>query len=141
MKQGECKVGPALRLAAGAALALLMVVCAGCEDEPSDGGASSYFDNNPYTSSGPVSQSETPAALAITPNSVNARPGQQIRFNATGGRSPFAWSVSTAAAGSVVEQGNERQAIYTHVGNTNTINNVIVTDGAGSAAVADVNIP
>jgi len=128
-----------LLLVAGGFL-LMFIVYTGCEDGPSDDGINSYFDNNPYQSeSRGASQESPPATLSISPASTTAGPGRLINFTATGGTSPFSWGVGTPANGTAIEQGNERYAIYTHLGTTNDANNVIVTDGSGSTAIANIN--
>jgi len=122
---------------AGAALCGV-VLLAGCEDAPSNEGVDNFFNNNPFPSSS--TPSEQAASLSISPLSSSARTGQQINFTATGGTTPMTWAVATPANGSVAAQGNTRNAIYTHTGPSNTANNVVVRDAAGSSAVADINL-
>jgi hypothetical protein len=62
-----------------------------------------------------------------------------INFIAVGGTSPFNWTVGVVANGTVAEQGNERYAIYTHLGSTSNKNNVVVSDGSGATAIANIN--
>lgn len=127
-----------LIVAGGCLMAFILYT--GCEDGPSDEGINSYFNNNPYQSESRQSPQAAPtASLTISPVSASAVPGQLINFTAAGGSSPFSWSEGTAANGTVAQQGNERYAIYTHLGTTNDANNVVVTDGSGATAIANIN--
>jgi hypothetical protein len=65
--------------------------------------------------------------LAITPASatVNAASPSNIAFTASGGTTPYTWSVSDSSVGSIV--GDETNAVYTPYGLTG-LNGVVVTD-------------
>ncbi len=123
---------------------LLYIGCEGNDDNVDD-----YFDNNPYqetpgrdnTAPRPPSTNTPPSSvpLSIHPGTASAKPGQQIGFNADGGTAPYRWSVGIPAHGNVTPQSNSKYAIYTHLGDENDINNVIVKDAKGAVAVADIN--
>lgn len=127
-----------------AAVAAVLVISTGCEDDPSDAGTADYFSNNPYQSaSRPSTQGPAapdPVPISISPGSVSfARPGQYYNFNTTGGNAPFTWQVGTPAVGSVTSQGDSSYGVYLHLGSTNDYNNVIVTDSSGATAIANIN--
>jgi len=122
--------------AAAALCGLLPLI--GCEDAPSNEGVDDYFNNNAFPSTS--TPSEQPASLTISPTDTSAQTGQQINFTATGGTTPMTWATSTPANGTVARQGDTRNAIYTHTGPSNALNNVIVRDASGSSAVADINL-
>ncbi len=123
---------------------LLYIGCEGDDDNVGD-----YFDNNPYQGNSdresfadaPASTNTPPApvALSINPTSTSANPGQRVGFQATGGKSPYSWSIGISAHGSVAPQSNSKYAVYTHLGTSTDINNVIVTDSAGAVAIANIN--
>ena len=120
----------------GLLAATVAVLYVACEDTPSDGGVDEYFSNNPYQST--PRGTPTAAALSITPLNSAGRPAEQTVFSAVGGQPPFGWTAATAA-GTIAPQPNTRYAVYTHLGNTNEINSIVVTDGSGAAAVATIN--
>ena len=122
-----------LRLVIGALLPLIAIVYMGCEDEPSDGGLDSFFDNNPYISDPRTS----PSSLTISPaetyvNSV----GETIRFSVIGGQSPYTWQVAKPSVGSVQGLPDDSSGVYTAV--IVEDNNVIVADRNGEAAIANI---
>ena len=123
---------------------LLYIGCEGDDDNVDD-----YFSNNPYKGNPdresfadtPASTNipPAPAALSISPTSANANPGQRIGFQAAGGSGSYVWSVGISAHGNVAPQSNTKYAVYTHVGSSTDINNVIVTDSAGAVAISNIN--
>lgn len=120
-------------------LAAAVCVYFGCEDEPSTGGIDAYFAARPYISD--PRESEDPGDLSVTPSSaINVAAEQQVAFAVSGGRTPFEWGTARPAIGTVETQDDTRYAIYTHFGKTNDINNVIVNDRDGQAAIADINL-
>ncbi len=110
---------------------------AGCEDEPSNDNVDNYFENSPYTS---ADRNNNPSApLAISPSAIKAKAGQQVGYAAGGGRTPYSWSVGTPANGAVQAGSDTSYAIYTHLGDTNSVNSVIVSDSTGAVVLSNVN--
>lgn len=122
---------------AGLLAATVAVLHVACEETPSDEGVDEYFSNNPYQSA--PRGTPTAAAITITPLNATGRPGELTGFSAVGGLPPFGWAVGTLANGTIAAQADTRYAIYTHLGTTNSINSVVVTDSSGAAAVAAIN--
>jgi hypothetical protein len=83
------------------------------------------------------SSSDTSSALAITPPAiiVNAASLTNVSFTASGGTTPYTWSVSNATIGTVA--GNESNAVYTPYGVTG-LNGVMVTDANTNTVTAYV---
>ena len=109
----------------------------GCEDKPSDDNVEDYFDNNAYSSADRDNNISLP--LSISPASAQAKAGQQVGYGAAGGSAPYSWSVGTAANGSIAAANDSAYAIYTHLGGTNDVNSVIVSDSGGAVTLSNVN--
>jgi hypothetical protein len=116
-----------------ALIPLMGLVYIGCEDEPSDDGLDSFFDNNPYISDPRVS----PSALTIAPiETFVTSVGEQINYSVVGGDSPYSWDVAKSSVGSIRELSDDSMAIYTVA--IVEDNNVIVADRNGQAAIATI---
>ncbi len=112
----------------------------GCEGD--DDNVDKYFNNNPYKTTPnrkPFTDPPSSVNLSITPTSASVNSGQLIGFQATGGSSPYSWSVGISAHGNITPQSNSKYAVYTHIGSSADINNIIVTDSAGAVAIANIN--
>lgn len=107
----------------------------GCEDTPSMEGIDAYFAAHPYISD-PRSSAGS-SDVSISPTTATATyVGQQILFKVSGGRRPFEWGVAKPSAGSVTEQRDDLNAVYTVIAIDE--NNVIVSDRNGSAAIGNI---
>ena len=81
------------------------------------------------------------AALAISPTSVTVDINETVVFTASGGVSPYTWSMQSAPSGAgapVPNSGN--QTAYTAGGTTNTTDVVRLTDGNGTVALGTVKV-
>jgi len=124
-------------MAAIVAFSALFIAMTGCEEDEDIGDLDSWFAEHPYVSDPRESGRESGRSLTIDPSSVQiSAVGDTFVFTASGGSSPFSWDVANSAAGTIVVQSNDRQAIYTVV--TLAANNVIAYDSKGDAGIADV---
>ena len=119
-----------------AILASVFIFTQGCEDDADTGGTAldNYFNDNPYVSDPRDSSSN----LSIDPESVSiTTTNETILFTVQGGNGNYSWGVSMPDNGKITPQrGNDDQAIYT--ANELKKNNVIVYDGDGEAAIAEI---
>lgn len=119
-----------------AAATALFTGILGCEKDGDTGsGLDDYFAANPYISDPRDEGRNSTDGIGISPEGATATAiGQQIVFTVEGGDAPFRWGVAIGSAGSIAQQVNERQAVYTV--STLSSNNVIVSDVKGRAAIA-----
>ena len=119
-----------------AVLASVFILTQGCEDDADTSGSDldNYFDNNPYVSDPRSSNSN----LSIDPEKVTiSAKGEEVLFTVRGGDGHYSWDTATRANGTVKAQtDNDDQAIYEVL--LLTKNNVIVSDGNGEAAIAEI---
>jgi hypothetical protein len=112
----------------------------GCEndDSPDTKGLDSYFDEHPYVSdprgrTGPRIVTISPASAEIT------FVGEQIVFEAAGGRKNYVWDTADHSQGTVSVRPGTEAAVYT--ASVVGPNDVIVYDQDGHADVATINGP
>ncbi|MCK5849355.1 MAG: hypothetical protein KAH23_00465 [Kiritimatiellae bacterium] len=118
-----------------AVLASVFILTQGCEDDADTSGSDldNYFDNNPYVSDPRSSNSN----VSIDPENTSiSAEDEEVLFTARGGDGDYTWKTANANGKITPQTGNDNQAIY-EVVQTNK-NNVIVSDGNGEAAIAEV---
>lgn len=86
-----------------------------------------------------TSKSNAVASVEISPTDATLdNDGDKEVFTASGGDGNYSWDVGVGARGSVVKSGG-KQAVYTRLATGD--NTVIVTDGDGRVAIADITQP
>lgn len=107
---------------------------AGCEDDESVSDADDVLEQFESLDRDNLSLS----TLRISPESATiTHVGQRIAFTVDDGRGGFLWDVADASAGTIQVTGNDgRTAVYT--AKQRAGNDVVVVDGEGNAAVAEL---
>ena len=118
-------------------LAAAFAVMPGCEDDADTGGDTldDYFKNNPYVSD-PRGNTDSEVIIDPTAASVSAL-DEEVVFSARGGNGNYTWDLADDSAGTITPQDdNNGQAVYKVTKKKQ--NNIIVYDGNGDAAIADI---
>ncbi len=119
-----------------AGLGLLMIQ--GCEDSKDtdlSGDLTNDFASESRDSYDTIASEQE---IQLTPSGATAsRVGEKITFTAQGGQTPYAWSVTDTAVGTVSVQENTHYATYTVA--TIAKNEIIVQDNKGVRASAAIN--
>lgn len=107
---------------------------AACNDDPdTDPNTDEYFAENPLADESGTTPAE--GQLQISPSSVAVTAiGEEVRFSALGGDSPYSWDLANSGLGEI--QGDGDQVIYKvrQIGD----NNIVVYDSLGHSAVATI---
>ena len=120
-------------------LCLPLLMLAACEtgDDADTAGVDDYFSTHPYVTDPRLPTS--PRGVGISPTSASVTfAGQDVIFQATGGKGWYRWDVADSAKGSVTPTAEgSPQAVYRclSVGP----NTVIAYDSDGNAAMAAIN--
>lgn len=122
---------------------LLLLPLCGCEDEDtSTGEVAAYQSAERGATKPPVEETTEEAAptdLTVSPATVTLDgQGDMASFTASGGTSPYSWSVTDVFRGSVVDAGGSSAVYQRSAAGDNT---VIVQDSKGKKAYAVVTQP
>lgn len=122
---------------------LLLLPLCGCEDEDTNTGeVAGYESVERDATKPPVGEAAavvTVADLTVSPTTVTLNgDGDMASFTASGGTSPYSWSVTDVFRGSVVDAGGSSAAYQRSAAGDNT---VIVQDSRGKKAYAVVTQP
>ena len=85
---------------------------------------------------GLTSRAVAAPALALSPSTGKVGPGGTVAFKASGGKSPYAWTLATNASGATLSASGAYKA-----GPTAGVTDVVqVTDATGATATATVTV-
>ena len=117
------------------AAAILTLIHAGCEDEPSSGNLERYFEDNPYSS---APRTAVPSDMSIVPTEATVNVDEQkVAFRVRGGDAPYDWGVGNSLRGDIVQdRARSDSAVYSvrQVGP----NTVVATDNLGRSVAATI---